>query len=510
MAAILEMQHICKQFPGVLANEDVCLSVEQGEVHAILGENGAGKSTLMNLLCGLYRPTSGLIFIHGKQEKFASAKDAMKIGIGMVHQHFMLIPNMTVVQNCLIGEKITSGTLNFKAAAERISAIAAEYNMKIDPYAMVESLSVGEQQRVEIIKALYKGAEILILDEPTAVLTPQETDELFKMIRVLIQGGRTVLFISHKLNEIKAICDRVTVMRRGCVVGTYRVADCSVNELATLMVGRSIQLVMQHEKARPGDVVLDVQNLMLKRPDSDSNVLNDLSFQVREGEILGIAGVDGNGQHEMVECLVGLMRATSGNVLYLGENITNWNTRRIMSASVSHIPQDRQTSGLVMPMSIMENLILQDYYKKGFGRNLFIDWKTCGEYADRMIREFRIKTPSRYELAQNLSGGNQQGVIVARELSHKPQLLIAMHPTRGLDVGRIEYIHKLLIAQRNNGLAILLVSTELDEVMELSDRVLTMFEGSFMGEIDPRTTSSEEMGLMMGGLTLNEIRRKAV
>lgn len=507
MATILEMRHIYKQFPGVLANADVCLEVEAGEVHTLLGENGAGKSTLMNVLCGLYKPTSGEILIEGKPVKFNSAKDSMAIGIGMVHQHFMLIPTMTVVENCLIGAHDAGGMkLDLKTAAQKIADLAKEYNMDLDPYKKIGDLAVGERQRVEIIKALFRGARILILDEPTAVLTPQETHELFNMVHSLTAKGFTVLFISHKLNEVKEISNRVTVLRLGRTCGTYNIEDCSVNDLARLMVGREVNFGIERKQQTQGAPVLRIEDLTLGRKDSEIKVLNHVNLTVHGGEILGIAGVDGNGQSELVECLTGLRQATGGKALYKDKDLLKCSTREIMSHGVSHIPQDRQRTGLVMPMPLRENFILQDYYTKDFGKGGFIDWKYVDAYSDKLIKDFGVKTPGRFELAQNLSGGNQQKVIVAREISRKPELLIAMHPTRGLDVGAIEYIHQNIMDQRDNGIGVLLVSTELEEVLKLSDRVAVMYEGKIMGIVKPSETTVEEMGLMMGGMPLEKIR----
>ena len=511
MAKILEMQCICKHFPGVLANENVCLEVEAGEVHSLLGENGAGKSTLMNVLCGLYKPTSGDILIEGKRTKFNSAKDAMCIGIGMVHQHFMLIPTLTVTENCLIGAKDAGGLrLDIKSATRKIGELAKKYNMDIDPNAKVGTLSVGQMQRVEIIKALYRGARILILDEPTAVLTPQETGELFNMIRSLTANGFTVLFISHKLNEVKEISDRVTVLRLGRAVGTYNTSDCSVEDLARLMVGRDVDFTINRTAQESGDVLLSVHELTLDREQSGSRkILNEVDLEVHAGEVLGIAGVDGNGQSELVECLTGLRRATRGKALYGRKDLIKCTTRQIMSDGVSHIPQDRQKTGLIMPMALTENFILQDYYKDMFGKGALINWKDVHAHSQKLIEDFSIKTPSRFELTQNLSGGNQQKVVVAREISRKPRFLIAMHPTRGLDVGAIEYIHRKLIEQRDNGVGILLVSTELEEILKLSDRIAVMYEGEIMGVVRPSETTIEEMGLMMGGQRLCDIRDKS-
>jgi simple sugar transport system ATP-binding protein len=507
MAAILKMNHIYKKFPGVVANADVCLEVEQGEVHTLLGENGAGKSTLMNCLCGLYKPTSGEILIEEKPVKFSSAKDAMSIGIGMVHQHFMLIPTMTVVENCLIGSRDAGRLkLDLKSAANRISELAKKYNLNIDPFAKVGDLAVGERQRVEIVKALLRGARILILDEPTAVLTPQETGELFGMIRNLTKNGLTIMFISHKLNEVKEISDRVTVLRSGRKCGTYDIGDCTVKDLARLMVGREVDFTIDRLAKEAGDTMLTVRGLTLDREGGDTKLLDGIDLEIRKGEILGIAGVDGNGQSELIECLTGMRRAAKGQAIYKELDLLRCKTRRIMKSGISHIPQDRQKTGLIMQMGLTENLILQDYYKARFGKHGFVDWKYANEYSNKLIEDFNIKTPSRFELAQNLSGGNQQKVIVAREISRRPDLLIAMHPTRGLDVGAIEYIHKKIMEQRDEGIGVLLVSTELEEVLKLSDRIAVMYEGKIMGIVKPCETTIEELGLMMGGTPLSEIR----
>ncbi len=507
--AILEMKGISKQFPGVLANDNVNLSVEKGEVHTLLGENGAGKSTLMNVLCGLYRPTTGEIYLDGKKVRFSSARDAMNLGIGMVHQHFMLIPTLSVVENCLIGAKSDSAVkLDVKGAAKKIREIAEKYRMHIDPMARVDTLSVGERQRAEIIKALLRGARILILDEPTAVLTPQETEELFNMIRGLTASGYTVLFISHKLNEVKQISDRITVLRQGKVIETVNNADQTTTDLARLMVGRDVDFTVSRTRMDCGDPVLRVNDLTLLRKGA-SPLLDHVDFQVCAGEVLGIAGVDGNGQSELVEVLTHLREASSGSAEYGGRDLTKCSTREIMASNVSHVPQDRQGSGLILPMNLAENMILQDYYKPSFGKGAFLDWKHINDYTDKLICDYDIRTPSRFEAVQNLSGGNQQKLIIAREVTRDCKLLVAMHPTRGVDVGAIEYIHKKLIEERDRGVAVLLVSTELDEVMKLSDRICVMYEGRIMGTVRPQDVTIEQMGLMMGGTPLEEIEALA-
>ncbi|MBO5070337.1 MAG: ABC transporter ATP-binding protein [Roseburia sp.] len=512
MEPVLKMIKICKYFPGVVANENINLDCYKGEVHALLGENGAGKSTLMSVLCGLYKPSSGTIKIDGKEVSFASAKDAMKIGIGMVHQHFMLIPRFTVAENCLIGYgERNAGKLKLKETVKKIREISQKYGMPIDPNATVEKLSVGERQRVEIIKAIFRGARILILDEPTAVLTPQETGELIQMIRNLVSHGFTVLFISHKLNEIKEISDRVTVLRLGRVMGTYKTEDCSVDDLARLMVGREVNFGVEKKENHFRKEVLCVNKMYLEgKDDTSKRVLDDISFSIRAGEIVGVAGVDGNGQAELVECLTGMHKNVGGTAEFLpgGIDLLKSSTRQIMKSGVSHIPQDRQETGLVMQMPLYENFILQDYYVTKFGRGKFLNWKVVNQYADDAIRAFGVKTPDNKELAQNLSGGNQQKVVVARELLRNPKLLIAMHPTRGVDVGAIEYIHKKIIEQKENNVGVLLVSTELDEVVKLSDRICVMFEGRIMGIVNTSETTIEEIGLMMGGMTLDKLQKQ--
>lgn len=501
------MKHITKLFPGVLANDDISIEVDKGEVYTLLGENGAGKSTLMNILCGLSRPTSGEIFIEGVSYNFHSAKDAMNIGIGMVHQHFMLIPRLSVVENCLIGHKSEDLLkLDIDSSAKKISSIAQQFHMNIDPFALIEKLSVGERQRVEIIKALFRGAKILILDEPTSVLTPQETQDLFRMICKLTDEGYTVLFISHKLKEVMEISDKVTVLQSGRVVGKYRKQDCSINMLAREMVGRDVVLNFEQSEHKLGKTVLQVEGLTLLRDKKGNlNTLDNISFDIHQGEIFGIAGVDGNGQSELVECLSGLRKASAGTAIFEEKNLLLCSTRKIMGSGISHIPQDRQGSGLILSMNITENLIIQDYYKDSFGKGPFLDWNYANNLSEGIIREYNIKTPDRYEAAQNLSGGNQQKIILAREISRKPTLLLAMHPTRGLDVGAIEYIHNTLIKKRDEGLAILLVSTELEEVMKLSDRICVMYEGKIMGVVKPKESSVEQIGLMMGGTKLDSV-----
>ncbi len=497
--AFLEMRNITKIFPGVVANDDVSLSVEKGEVHALLGENGAGKSTLMNILYGLYRQDSGEIFLRDKPVDIRDPKEAIALGIGMVHQHFMLIPALTVIENVVLGMHKSKVRLNLDDAAKEVQAIAARYNMAIDPYAKVWQLSVGEQQRLEIIKSLYRGAELLILDEPTAVLTPQEVGDLFAMVRQLTGDGHTVIFITHKLAEVMEICVRCTVLRQGRLAATVQTCDVrDTHELARLMVGRDVELATVKEPAKAGATVVEVENLCALN-NKKLEALKQVSFSIREGEILGVAGVDGNGQSELVECLAGLRPATAGTVFIGGQNTTCLSPRAILEEGVSHIPEDRHLLGMSGEMSVKENLIMMNYYKAPCSHHGFIDWKWAAEYADGICKEYSVKTPSVEEMAGKLSGGNQQKFVVGRELERQPRLLIAMHPDRGLDIGATKYIQSRIVGERDKGCAVLLVSTELDEIMELSDRILVMYEGEVMGIMDAAGASRETIGLMMAG-----------
>ncbi|MBS3970489.1 MAG: ABC transporter ATP-binding protein [Clostridia bacterium] len=505
MSNLLEMINVTKQFPGVLANDNVNFMVKKGEIHALLGENGAGKSTLMNILYGLYKQTSGQILINGEELEIASPNDAIKLGIGMVHQHFMLIPPLTVVENIILG--LIQGTfLNIKDSAKKITEISKQYGMNIDPYAKIWQLSVGQQQRVEIIKVLFRGAKLLILDEPTAVLTPQETTDLFKMIRRLAEEGHTIIFISHKLNEVKAISNRVTVLRRGKTVGTVQTVDITKDELARMMVGRNVCFKVDKVAAAPKQTILKVDNLTALN-NKGLRALNNVSIEVRAGEIFGIAGVDGNGQSELVETITGLRKAISGNVYLNDKNITNLHPREILESKVSHIPEDRHRMGLVLGMTLKENFILQTHYKVPFskGRFKFLDWKFIQEHSCKLIEEYDIRTPNENVLAQNLSGGNQQKLVLAREIFRDPDLLIAMHPTRGLDCGAIEFVHKKIVEQRDDNKAVLLVSTELDEIFALSDRIAVIYEGEIMGIVDPDKITIEEIGMMMAGSKAEQV-----
>jgi len=496
---ILEMKNITKTFPGgVIANKNINFELKKGEVHTLLGENGAGKSTIMNILSGLYTPDSGRIIIAGNSVSFNSPKDAINNGIGMVYQHFELIPELSVVENIILGIKQkTEPFLDLKGSAARIMEYSDKYGMGIDPYAMVWQLSVGQQQWVEIIKALYRGARILVLDEPTAVLIPQEIDQLFNMIRQFTQADYSVIFISHKINEVKEISDRVTILRKGEKVNTVITSEASKPELAEMMVGREVIFKVYKEKAVPGESVLVLENIEAYNS-KGLKALKNVSLTVRKGEILGIAGVDGNGQSELVEVITGLRKSISGSVKVLDKDLTNSHPREILDSNVAHIPEDRRVSGLMLDMNLRENLILHDYHTVPHSK-LFLDWKFIKAHTEKLISDYDIRTPGSDLLAGKLSGGNQQKLILARELHGNPDVLIAMHATRGLDVGAIEYVHKNIIQQRDAGAAVLYVSTEIDELLNISDRIAVFHSGEIMGFVDPKEVTIKELGLMMAG-----------
>lgn len=501
MPPVLELHGITKSFPGVLANDHIDLTLEQGEIHALLGENGAGKTTLMNILYGLYSPDEGEIFVRGRRVEIREPRDAIAQGIGMVHQHFMLVPVLTVTENVMLGvESIKNGIfLDRATAARRIREISEQYGLEVNPQATIKTLPVGVQQRVEIIKLLYREADILILDEPTAVLTPQEVEELFKIIRSLVAQGKSVVFITHKLKEVMAIADRITVLRNGRVVGTTRPAQTTEAQLASMMVGRQVLLRVEKGPARPGETVLEVENLEVM-DDRGNPAVRGVSFQVQAGEVLGIAGVQGNGQTELVQALTGLRPAKSGRVRILDGDVTGASPRHILERGVAHVPEDRLRDGLVLQFPVADNLILNTYYLPPFARAGVLNQPVILSTAEQRVREFDVRTPSAMLPVANLSGGNQQKVIVAREFSRPIQLLIASQPTRGLDVGSIEYIHRRIIQKRDEGCAVLLVSPELDEVMGLADRIAVMYEGKIMGILPADKVSKEEIGLLMAGV----------
>jgi simple sugar transport system ATP-binding protein len=502
MTTVLELKGITKRFPGVLANDHIDLTLEQGEIHALLGENGAGKTTLMNILYGLYQPDEGVIKINGKNVSIHSPSDAIRAGVGMVHQHFMLIPVFTVTENVMLGDEDTrpGGVLDRESAAQKIREISEKYHLAVDPDAYVQDLPVGVQQRVEIIKLLYREADILILDEPTAVLTPQEADELFGIMRSLVDQGKSVIFITHKLREVLEIADRISVIRRGKMVGTAKPKESNQSKLASLMVGREVLLRVDKKKAKPGKNVLEIRDLQVL-DDRNQPLVDDLSLEVRAGEVLGIAGVQGNGQTELVEAVTGLTEVFAGKITLMGNDITHARPRKITEMGTAHIPEDRQQDGLVLPFPVAENLILNSYYKDPFSEGAVMQHDKMLEVAQQRIKNFDIRTPSAATSVGDLSGGNQQKVIVARELSRDVSLIVAAQPTRGLDVGSIEYIHNRLIQSRDEGAAVLLVSSELDEIMQLSDRIAVMFRGKIIDVLDSNEATKEKLGLLMAGVS---------
>ncbi len=500
MSTLLELCGINKIFPPANhANKDICLTVEKGEVLALLGENGAGKSTLMNILYGILQPDGGTIKIGGEEVTIKNPKNAIAHGIGMVHQHFMLVTPLSVVENIILATDDSHGvTLETKRVADNILALSEKYHLQVDPYAPVCDLTVGQQQRVEIIKALYKECELLVLDEPTAVLTPQETEELFVVVDQLVKAGKSVIFISHKLNEVMRISNRVTVLRGGAVVGTVNTAETDKQQLAELMVGKKVLLQVDKEPKEPGEVVLDVKDLQVKCANG-SIAVDSLNLQVRAGEIYGLAGVDGNGQSELVKSITALLPKMGGAVSICGEDVTHYSSRKVLDRGVAHIPEDRQGFGVIMDMSVKQNMMMHIYRKEGYCKRGFMNWNNITQYADRLVEEFDVRPADAEIPFGSLSGGNQQKVVVARELDKKPSLLIAMHPTRGVDVGSIEFIHKQIVKARDEGQAVLLVSTELEEILSLSDRIGVIFEGKIMGEMDGATASVEQIGMLMAG-----------
>lgn len=502
---VLAAKDITKQFPGVLANDHVNFDLRKGEIHALLGENGAGKTTLMNILYGLYQPDSGEIMVNGQPAVIHSPKDSISLGIGMVHQHFMLIPVFTVAENIMLGEETVryGMVLDQKSVANRVRELSQQYGLEVDPYELVEQLSVGVQQRVEIVKALYRNAQILILDEPTAVLTPQEADELFVIMRQLTQRGVSIIFITHKLKEVLAVADRITAMRRGQVVGTTVPAETDEHKLAAMMVGREVILTVEKEPAKPGEVVLSVEDLCIV-DERGVEVVRNLDLQVCAGEILGIAGVQGNGQTELVESLTGLRKRKSGKVVLNGKEIPELHPRLNVEAGQAHIPEDRHKHGLVLGFDIADNEVLCTYYQPPFAHGLQRDFKAVLNNALKLIERFDIRAPSPYIPARKLSGGNQQKAIVARELSRPIKLLVANQPTRGLDVGSIEYIHRQIVEMRDQGVAVLLVSAELDEITSLADRIAVMFHGQIVATMDADKATRSELGLLMAGANPQE------
>lgn len=501
MDYVIEMLNITKNFPGIKANDSVNLQLKRGEIHALLGENGAGKSTLMSILFGLYKADEGKILKNGKEVKIHNPKDANSLGIGMVHQHFKLVHNFTVLENIILGnETLKNGVLKMDKARARVVEISEGYGLKVNPDDYISDITVGMQQRVEILKMLYRDNEILIFDEPTAVLTPQEIEELMKIMRQLVADGKSIIFITHKLNEIKAVADRCTILRKGKYCATVDVATTTKEELSEIMVGRKVDLLIVKDESEAGENVLEVQNLFVKSKTSTKNIIHNVSFEVRKGEIVCIAGIDGNGQSELVYALCGLIPTDKGKIMLYGKDITHDSIRKRSIAGMSHIPEDRHRFGLILDYTLSENLILQTYFTKRFQNLGFLKFNDIEEYANKLIDSYDIRSGQGAKtLVRSMSGGNQQKAIIAREIDKNPELLIAVQPTRGLDVGAIETISQHLIAQRDAGKAVLLISLELDEVMNVSDRVLVMYEGEIVADVDPKKTSIMELGLYMSG-----------
>ena len=498
---VIEMLHITKEFPGIRANDDITLQLRKGEIHALLGENGAGKSTLMSVLFGMYQPEEGEIRKNGEPVKINDPNDATALGIGMVHQHFKLVDVFTVLDNIILGAETTKfGFIQRKEARKKVEELSERYGLKVDLDAKVEDISVGMQQRVEILKMLYRDNEILIFDEPTAVLTPQEIDELMNTMREFAKEGKSILFISHKLNEIMAVADRCTVLRKGKCIGTVNTADTNKQELSNMMVGRPVQLEVTKTPAKPGEAILTVENLSVPSKLHKGDAVKGVSFEVRAGEIVCIAGIDGNGQTELIYGITGLEKTSGGSITLCGKNITKSSIHNKSAAGMSHIPEDRHKHGLILDFTIEQNMVLQRFKEKRFQNHGFIRRDAVREYAEGLIEQFDVRSgQGPVTTARSMSGGNQQKAIIAREVDRNKPLLVAVQPTRGLDVGAIEYIHSQIVAQRDEGKAVLLVSLELDEVMSLSDRILVMYEGEIVGQLDPQKTNLQELGLYMSG-----------
>lgn len=496
---VIEMREITKVFGDFVANDKINLNLQKGEIHALLGENGAGKSTLMNMLAGLLEPTSGDIMVNGQSVSIDSPSKSSQLGIGMVHQHFMLVEAFTVAENIILGNEITSGLrLDTKKAHEEIMSLSQKYGLAVNPQAKVADISVGAQQRVEILKTLYRGADILIFDEPTAVLTPAEIAELITIMKNLAKEGKSIILITHKLDEIRAVADRVTVIRRGKSIETVEVGNATSQELAEMMVGRSVSFKTQKKAAKPSDLILSIKHLVV---DENRGIpaVKDLSLDVHAGEIVGIAGIDGNGQSELIQAITGLRKVKSGQITIKGQDVTKLSSRQITELSVGHVPEDRHRDGLVLEMTIAENMALQTYYKEPLSQKGMLNYSNINDYARQLMTEFDVRGANELVPAKGFSGGNQQKAIIAREVDRDPDLLIVSQPTRGLDVGAIEYIHKRLIMERDNGKAILVVSFELDEILNLSDRIAVIHDGKIQGIVTPETTNKQELGILMAG-----------
>ena len=501
---VIEMREITKIFGEFVANDKINLELRKGEIHALLGENGAGKSTLMNMLAGLLEPTSGEIVVNGKSEKLDSPSKAASLGIGMVHQHFMLVEAFTVAENIILGSEVTNkGVLDLKKANADILELSERYGLAVDPTAKVEDISVGAQQRVEILKTLYRGADILIFDEPTAVLTPAEILELMDIMKALVKEGKSIILITHKLDEIRAVADRVTVIRRGKSIQTVSIEGATNKDLAEMMVGRSVSFVTEKEEAQPKEVDLQISDLVVNE-NRGVPAVKELSLDVRAGEIVGIAGIDGNGQSELIQAITGLRKVKSGSIKIKGQEVVGLSPRKITEMNVSHVPEDRHRDGLVLEMMLSENIALQTYYKEPLSKNGVLNYNQINSYARKLMEEFDVRAANEIVPASALSGGNQQKAIIAREVDRNPDLLIVSQPTRGLDVGAIEYIHKRLIAERDKGKAVLVVSFELDEILNLSDRIAVIHDGKIQGIVKPSETNKQELGILMAGGEIKE------
>ncbi|HEU6137918.1 TPA: ABC transporter ATP-binding protein [Streptococcus pneumoniae] len=501
---VIEMRDITKVFGGFVANDKINLHLRKGEIHALLGENGAGKSTLMNMLAGLLEPTSGEIAVNGQVVNLDSPSKAASLGIGMVHQHFMLVEAFTVAENIILGSELTkNGVLDIAGASKEIKALSERYGLAVDPSAKIADISVGAQQRVEILKTLYRGADILIFDEPTAVLTPSEIDELMAIMKNLVKEGKSIILITHKLDEIRAVSDRVTVIRRGKSIETVEIAGATNADLAEMMVGRSVSFKTEKQASKPKEVVLSIKDLVVNENRGVPAVKN-LSLDVRAGEIVGIAGIDGNGQSELIQAITGLRKVESGSIELKGDSIVGLHPRQITELSVGHVPEDRHRDGLILEMMISENIALQTYYKEPHSKNGILNYSNITSYAKKLMEEFDVRAASELVPAAALSGGNQQKAIIAREIDRDPDLLIVSQPTRGLDVGAIEYIHKRLIEERDNGKAVLVVSFELDEILNVSDRIAVIHDGKIQGIVSPETTNKQELGVLMAGGNLGK------
>ena len=505
---IIEMLRITKEFPGIIANDNITLQLKKGEIHALLGENGAGKSTLMSVLFGLHQPEKGEIKKNGKVVKIDNPKDANDLGIGMVHQHFKLIEIFTVLENIILGvEPNKMGFLQRKEAREKVIKLSKQYGLQVDPDAFIEEISVGMQQRVEILKMLYRNNDILIFDEPTAVLTPQEIDELMGIMRGFAKEGKSILFITHKLNEIMSVANRCTVLRKGKYIGTVDIKETTKEELSHMMVGRDVNFIVEKKEDTIGDVILSLRNVTVASKISKKNAVIDVSFDVRAGEIVCLAGIDGNGQTELVSAITGLEKMNKGKISLCGQDISKASIRTRSKRGMSHIPEDRHKHGLVLDYTLEENIVLQRYWQPEFEKNGFINKKEVRSYADKLCKQYDVRSgQGTVTIARNMSGGNQQKAILARELDKKHELLVAVQPTRGLDVGAIEFIHKQIVATRDAGKAVLLVSLELDEVMDVSDRILVIYEGEIVGELDPKVVTVQELGLYMSGAKRNIVK----